>query len=214
MGLPTARPNEAGLTALANPLPGNSQDVRANGSANIPPVSAEKVQDDPRPTKRLRKDKTSAQGAKEFLKEIGFVPAKGKGSDSNDDEAKWPEDYINRLDGTDPSYETLSVSEFVAGSVAIIEEDLLDGNNPKRLANNLKYLRCIMNDCSEVGWPATRSAHKHVLQEIDQGRLKWEDCKACIDAKSSAILRVLRIPTQIVPAKVVVPEVVPTPCPL
>ena len=173
--------------ATAQPRPSTS------GAPSQRGVSPEHLIVDPHPVKRLRRDRASADKAKELLEEIGYVAVKGKSSSTEADDAPWPEDYIDRLDGTEPTYESLSLCEFVAGYLSIMEEGLPPGAGNDGFRRHLNYLRGLMEDCFETEWTVVRTAHKQVLHGIEHGRLKWGDMSACMSVKANAIQRVLRI---------------------
>ena len=179
------------------------------------PVSQEVLEEAPRPVKRLRMDRVSSDGAKELLKEIGFIPApKGKvQSNPNSVDDMWPEDYIERLDGTEPTYETLAIHEFVGGYISIMENSLPPQPHPA-IRRHLRYLRSLMADCNGTEWPTVRSAHRLLLSELDFGRLSWTDTRACMDMKAHALQRILRIQSSSTAVKAPVPEVITTPCPM
>ena len=156
-------------------------------------LSPEQLNADSHPIKRLRRDRASADKAKELLEEIGYVAVKGKSVSTETVDAPWPEDYIDRLDGTEPTYESLSLCEFVAGYLSIMEENLPSGVGSENIRRHLNYLRGLMEDCFETEWTVVRTAHKQVLHGIEHGRLKWGDASACMSVKANAIQSVLRI---------------------
>ena len=209
---PVTRPLDQ-ADGSTRPLPSTASLVPRLPTADQ--VTPEDLRDATRPVKRLRKDKSSATAAKELLQEIGYVAAnKGKlSSDRGAPEAAWPEDYIDRLDGSEPTYESLSQSEFVAGYLSIMEEDTPVCPQTDRLIRHIHYLRGLMEDCFEVDWNIVRMAHKQVLNAIEHGRLRWEDTRACLDIKTTALHRVLRIPAQ-TSQKAIVREQPVNPCPL
>ena len=160
-----------------------------------PKVTPEELQRAPCPVQRLRRDKASSTEAAEALQEIGYIADnKGKHPTSRySDDVKWPEDYVDRLDGSEPTYENLTQGEFVAGFASIIEEDLPVMLETDKVRRNLYYLRGLMIDSSEVDWPTARAAHKHVLHSIIFGRAKWDDIHGCISAKKEAVQRITRM---------------------
>ena len=111
-------------------------------------------------------------------------------------------------------YESLMQSEFVAGYLAIMEEDLPNTPDTKKVLQHINYLRRLMEDCFEVEWPTVWTAHKQVLNAIDHGRLRWADFRACLDTKSTALQQVLRINAQGRNVKTSEVDKGTTPCPL
>ena len=163
-------------------------------------VSPAEVQADSQPVKRLRKDQKTSTTADQFLKDIGYISSQGNNnSDSSPADGLWPEDYVDRLTGNDPTFDSLKLSEFISGYISIMEETLPRGVDLSDLRRHFSYLRSLMVDCSEVDWVTARTAHKQVLLGIHYHRFTWLDQRACIDAKRDAIQRILRIPKEAVP---------------
>ena len=105
-------------------------------------------------------------------------------------EAKWPYDYIVRMEDDDPQFDTLEVSEFVSGYLSIMEEVVpVTPDNAKLLAH-LHYLRQLMDDCVSFDWNDVRSTHRQVLMAIELIRLKWEDTAGVKEAKALALSRI------------------------
>ena len=177
-------------------------------------ITAEQLSEAPRPVKRLRRDSASAAAAKELLKEIGYVASKGNCASDKNIEAPWPEDYIDRLDGSEPTYESLSLSEFIAGYLSIMEESVPFCQQTQPIIRHIHYLRGLMEDCFETDWQTVRTAHKQVLHAIEHGRVSWEDTRSCLDTKTNAIQRVLRIVSQNLKQNTKQSDNVVNPCPL
>ena len=177
-------------------------------------VSPAELQADSQPVKRLRYDQKTSTAADQFLKDIGYISSQGNNnSDSSPANGLWPKDYVDRLTGNEPTFDSLKLSEFISGYISIMEETLPRGVDLSDLRRHFSYLRCLMVDCSEVDWVTARTAHKQVLLGIHYRRFTWLDQRACIDAKRDAIQRILRIPREAVPKALPVPEVVITPAP-
>ena len=77
--------------------------------------------------------------------------------------------------------------------MSVTDEDIPLIPETGRVCRNMNYLRSLMIDSAETDWPTARAAHKHVLNGLLLGRLKWEDERACLATKSDAIHRVIRI---------------------
>ena len=176
-------------------------------------VDPEQLRTAPRPVKKLRRDAASAATATEFLKEIGYVAANQGKPLSDPNKAVWPEDYVDRLDGSEVTYESLT-QRFMAGYLSIMEEDTANTPDNQKLLRLIRYLRGLMEDSFEVDWTTVRTAHKQVLLAIDHGRIRWEDQRACMDMKSNALQRVLRIPANTPAQKSMSAEKLVNPCPL
>ena len=178
-------------------------------------VSPAELQADKQPVKRLRKDQKTSTTADQFLKDIGYISSQGNStSDISPADGLWPKDYVDRLTGNEPTFDSLKLSEFISGYLTIMEETLPRGVDLSDLRRHFSYLRSLMVDCSEVDGVTARTAHKQVLLGIHYRRFTWLDQRGCIDAKRVAIQRILRIPREAVPKALPVPEVIITPCPL
>ena len=204
----------ASNASAAAPVTNAPSQPSTSGMSQPRRVSPEQLSEDPRPVKRLRRDRASSDTAKELLREIGYVATKGKSSSDRASEVPWPEDYIDRLEGSEPTYESLTLSEFVAGYLSILEEDLPSNVDCANVRRHVHYLRGLMEDCFETEWTVVRTAHKQVLNAIEHGRIKWGNFNACLTIKATAIQRVLRI-QQLEPIpKVASAEPPLNPCPL
>ena len=204
----------------------NSSTSRVTPTASLPSVisdtsdpsrsvSPADLQAESQPVRRLRKDPKSSTAADQFLKGIGYLSSQGNNnSDSSPADGLWPEDYVDRLTGNEPTFDSLKLSEFISGYISIMEETLPRGVDLADLRRHFSYLRNLMMDCSKVDWVTARTAHKQVLLGIHYRRFTWLDQWACVDAKRDAIQRILRIPREAVPKALPAPEVVITPCPL
>ena len=184
----------------------------SNPSRSVSPAD---LQAESQPVRRLRKDPKLSTAADQFLKDIGYLSSQGNSnSESSPANGLWPEDYVDRLTGNEPTFDSLKLSEFISGYVSIMEETLPRGVDLAALRRHFSYLRSLMVDCSEVDWVTARTAHKQVLLGIHYRRFTWLDQRACVDAKHDAIQRILRILREAVPKALPAPEVVITPCPL
>ena len=92
--------------------------------------------------------------------------------------AKWPNEYMFRLEDEDPQYDTLETCEFVSGYLSIIEEVTPVNEANARLIRHLQYLRQLMDDCASLHWDLVRTAHRQVLMAIKYKRLRWDDTAA------------------------------------
>ena len=208
--IPNSNSSESSVT-----VPPSGSQSSASSARQAADMTPESLQNAPLQVKRLRMNKKTASAADQFLKDIGYIPASqgNSNSDISPADGQWPEDFVDRLNGADPTYDSLKLSEFITGYIAIMEETLPEGVDLTALRKHFAHLRSMMVDCAEVQWVTTRTAHKQVLLGIHYPRFKWEDQKACLDAKRDTIQRILRIPTQAVAQQMPTPEVPITPCP-
>ena len=132
-------------------------------------VSPAELQADSQPVKRLRKDQETSTAADQFLKDIGYISSQGNNnSDSSPADSLWPEDYVDRLTGNEPTFDSLKPSEFISGYISIMEETLPRGVDLSDLRRHFSYLRSLMVECSEVDWVTARTAHKQVFLGIQR----------------------------------------------
>ena len=123
------------------------------------------------PIHTLRRHKPSAGDATTILKELALLEAankqkKGsaaKGNLNTQIEADWPDLYVYRIGGSDPTYDSLTLAEFVAGYLSIMEEVTSVCPMNVRLLKHISYLRQLMEDCFLMEWQVVRTAHKQVL---------------------------------------------------
>ena len=162
-------------------------------------ISPQQLQDDPCPVQSLRRDEASAKMADHLMKVVGILEDGAQGNKSKTGFskhsirkklAKWPSDYIYRWSTDEPpTFDSLSVPEFMAGYLSIIEESLpVIAENAPAIAN-IHYVRYLMDDCPSLGWEAARTAHKHVLLAIEYKRLVWADTEGVYKAKADALHR-------------------------
>ena len=206
---PDPRPSTS--TALPTPAPRHvvppPQSVTLNrdnpfpdGQPTIPDVTPRQLQQATDPAKALRANITSADVADRILKVVGILEESdaergsksGNGKRSKKKLAKWPSDYVYRLDDEEPAYDTLSAPEFVSGYLSITLETLPNITDNDIARGHMFYLRGLMEDCPELGWEAVRMAHKMVLNAIELKRLTWADTEAVQKLKTTAMQRVHR----------------------
>ena len=105
-------------------------------------------------------------------------------------EADWPDLYVYRVGNADPTYNSLSLAEFVAGYLSIMEEvtPLLPSN--ARLLRHLTYLRQLMEDSFLADWEVVKMALKQVLLSIEHKRIDWDNAALVLDTKRVALARI------------------------
>ena len=145
----------------------------------------------------LRRHKPSANNATAILKELALLEADGKSrkggvckNNNTQVEADWPDLYVYRIQGNEPTYDSLTMQEFVAGYLSIIEEATTVCQLNVATLKHISYLRQLMEDCFLADWHMVRAAHKHVLNGIEHKRFAWEDTAVVIDTKRSALARI------------------------
>ena len=159
-----------------------------NGQPAIPDVNPQQLQRKGEPVQALRNNVTSADVADRIMKDVGILEdselerraknGTGKQNSRKHKLAKWPSDYVLRLDDEEPAYDTLSAPEVVAGYLSLTEETLPAIPENRTALGHMHYLRGLMEDCPELGWEAIRIAHKMVLTAIELKRLTWADTEA------------------------------------
>ena len=84
----------------------------------------------------------------------------------------WPQNFI--LTGTNktrPTYDDLSITQWVAGFTRCIQEEKLESNR----AAMLDYLGNLMEDTSDFSWEAAKASHAILLTNMEGDRIKWGD---------------------------------------
>ena len=168
-------------------------------------VTAEDISTADDPIQMLRRDKPSSNVASLILQEVGLTRVieldkaqKGKASNKSSNKikagaAKWPNDYVIRLDSDeDPTYDSLTETEFVSGYISIMAEVTPNIPQNAKLIQHLLYLRQLMDDCASLDWAQVRTAHRLVLMAIVHQRLDWSDAAAVKEEKAVALNRVRR----------------------
>ena len=84
----------------------------------------------------------------------------------------WPQNFI--LTGnhkTRPTYDDLTITQWVSGFVRCIQEEKLEVNK----ACMLDYLGNIMEDASDFSWDSAKAAHAILLTSMEADRLTWSE---------------------------------------
>ena len=167
----------------------NDTPATLEGQPPAPPITPRELAQDDDPITSLRRDDATSGVAAILLNDVGLVQAmdlenssKKRGFSSKLNKlkrrAKWPNEYMFRLEDEDPQYDTLETYEFVSGYLSIIEEVTPINEANARLIRHLQYLRQLMDDCASLDWDSVRTAHRQVLMAIEYKRLRWEDTAA------------------------------------
>ena len=108
-----------------------------------------------------RKEKKLKSGRKRTAADLAKVPV------------EWPHFHTFRGPGRDaPKYDELTICEFVHGYATI----MLDGTSQSADHKyQLRHLKELMMDASDHGWEAARNAHGVVLQQMETGKLAWDN---------------------------------------
>ena len=189
-------------TKQADPQPSTSTHTDTATSSETA-VTPERLQQSDEPVKSLRRDQSTSSLARGILQEIGLIATgerdrkrRRRGNNGKHREAPegadWPEDYVYRLDGSEPSYDTLTLPEFAAAMISIMEELTPVLPATEKVIRMFHYYRGLMEDCFEDDWSVARTAHKQVLQGLEHKRIVWSDAVSCIDTKRNAIQRAQR----------------------
>ena len=108
------------------------------------------------------------------LNEQGKFKSQRGGSDTIycKNEVPWPHNYV--LTGSTKSrasYDSLSMSQWVAGFGQIIKEQ----NDPTTKNQMLDYMSDLMEDSHDFGWQAAKGCHAVLLVKMEEGKIAWKD---------------------------------------
>ena len=84
----------------------------------------------------------------------------------------WPQNFV--LTGTTktrPSYDALSIFQWVAGFGRIIQEE----SNAEIKNCMLEYLTELMEDAQDFSWTSAKASHAVLLCRMEEGRVDWND---------------------------------------
>ena len=84
----------------------------------------------------------------------------------------WPQNFI--LTGskkTRPTYDDLTITQWVSGFVRCIQEEKSDASRECML----DYLGNLMEDASDFSWESAKASHAIALTNMEADRLKWTD---------------------------------------
>ena len=160
-------------------------------------ITPEALQAATDPVRTLRRHRPSVNHATAVLRELALLEAGTKrrqgpstsGKCNSQSEADWPDLYVYRLGGNEPTYDTLSLAEFVAGYLSIMEESTTVCPINTNLLNHISYLRQLMEDSFLSDWHIVRTAHKHVLNAIEHRRFTWSDTEKVMETKRIVLNR-------------------------
>ena len=115
-----------------------------------------------------------------------------KPSDSAPVEIRWPQEMLDRPRGLEIGYNELTVAEFLAGNLSIIEAGPPDSKYYALVRAQLGYFRTLCEDISDYNWGLVREAHKAVLLSIEKGNLDPNDLQTMEIKRKSALERAYR----------------------
>ena len=81
----------------------------------------------------------------------------------------WPHDFCTVLNGKQPVYDDLNIYQWAQGYIFCV----LDEQNSQIRENMLKHFTSVLQDAIELSFPAAKRAHGVVLQEIEKGKIDW-----------------------------------------
>ena len=198
----TSNPRLTTRTPMTHPLPaGGSQPSHPSvpeASTSGPTLTPQELSLAEDPVRTLRRHRPSANHATAILKELALLEAgskKRKGGHGYKNcntqvEADWPDLYVYRLGGNEPTYDSLSMAEFVAGYLSIMEEATTVCSINNSLLQHISYLRQLMEDSFMTDWHIVRTAHKHVLNAIEHRRFTWDDTDRVMETKRIALIHI------------------------
>ena len=158
-----------------------------NIDSNIQAMTSETV-------RTLRRHKPSVTDATSILKELALLEAanrrrkstQAKGNNTNTQiDADWPDLYVYRLWGSEPTYDSLSLAEFVAGYLSIMEEVTTV------CPLNVKLLKHILSAPADGGLlPHRVVGSAQVLNGTEHRRFTWDDTQLVMETKRTALARI------------------------
>ena len=190
---PPVLPTAASQPITATPRPStNERELTLQGEPAQILLTPDELSKSTDPIKRLRRYDSTSDVAAIIFNGMGIAKAiemgkstKGKTSSSMRRKlhlAKWPHDYVFCYEDEEPSYDSLSISEFVSRYLSIMEEVTPRTPENAKLLKHLDYLRQQMDDCASFEWHQVKAAHRQVLQTIEQHRLVWDNTPAVKEA--------------------------------
>lgn len=181
---------EERLNTLENPAE-NAEDAEPEAGAN--PV-AETVAD-------LRQNQDLQRLVEKRLRTLGVQPDSDSDSDEKEKKGKkkgksgraktasdfikyaveWPHFHVFRgADRKPAQYDDLTLAEFVFGYLAIVQEGKL---SPVTKHAMLQHLQGLMMDAAEYSFEGARNCHAIVLQQLEQGRVTWDDTERLLELR-------------------------------
>ena len=103
----------------------------------------------------------------------------------------WPQDFCSVLGSAkQPTYDELSCEQWVQGFLYCILEE----KDQNRREHMLYYDTLIMQDAIELNFQTAKRAHAIVLQEIEKGKVTWDDLDQIEKLKNRFTQRLIQNP--------------------
>ena len=84
----------------------------------------------------------------------------------------WPQNFtLTGTNKTRPTYDDLSITQWVAGFIRCIQEEKSECNR----ASMLHYMGNLMEDASDFSWEAAKASHAILLTNMEGNRITWGD---------------------------------------
>ena len=124
---------------------------------------------------RTRRKSKSYQGVEKTGKEKAEKKSGKSKSSLNSDSKfpqKWPHSFLNPhfVHSKEKNYEDLSISEFFAGYMTILENE-----SEEKRVYRIAHLKELMYLSTRFSWKCVLDYHGACLLEIERGHLKWGD---------------------------------------
>ena len=103
----------------------------------------------------------------------------------------WPHEHVLRHTGKPPTYDSLTISEFAAGSMRILAQ--IPGV-PALLVHMASHFSELFDDVMDNEWPSARFARKVVLQAIENGHVDYNMTLEIRQIRTMALTRANRRP--------------------
>ena len=101
----------------------------------------------------------------------------------------WPQDMCTvQPDSKQPTYDELTQEQWVQGVLLCILEEPETVKRDKML----QYYALLMQDVVELNFPRVKRAHAAVLQEIEKGKLNWEQSEEIEKTKNRYTQRLVQ----------------------
>ena len=122
-------------------------------------------------TKKRSKGSINERGGKQ--PDTRLVSGKSKNSLNSDVKfpQKWPHSFLNPMfvNSKEKNYEDLTISEFCAGYMTILEDE----ENEEKRGYRTAHLKELMYLSTRFRWKCVLDYHGACLTEIERGHLKW-----------------------------------------
>ena len=124
--------------------------------------------------------------------EQGKPPKSGLKRDNTEQVCRvilWPHEHVVRHVGKPPTYESLTLSEFAAGSMRILTQI---PQLPPLAHSMTAYLAELFDDITDTDWQSVWFAHRLVLQDIENGNSDYSNLPGVRLLRTTALNRATR----------------------